>query len=319
MDIVFDEAHGQLNWAETGRNPARADTTFSGIAGAFRRAGYNVHSSGHPIQGTSLKGVKALVIPPPVGNLDTDTATWRPDPTALFRLREVQAVLDFLWHGGRVLAFSYRGGDSFTASNLREVLLPLGCLLRNDIVIDPAGSAFTHPIHTTFDTPSEDICMEWAASRVTLVQWRPTTAISILAGSNAYPLVRAPSRCIALDIVEHTTAFNVSPIAVCGEYGAGRFVVFGGPTAFTISAKGLWRVHDNERFFSNVARWLLEEQRNQNSKPKEEEKVSGKKTIYLRREYELNEKKSIINQAWRQHFSVVFYIIHHPPSDRRCY
>ena len=86
-----------------------------------------------------------LVIPPATGAYNSRKECWRAQSSSLFTVREMAAIINLVPAGGRLLAFSYRFGDSFTQTNLRDLLSPLGCLLNHDAVIDLTRLRITQP------------------------------------------------------------------------------------------------------------------------------------------------------------------------------
>ncbi len=72
-----------------------------------------------------LRAARLLVIPPPVGRYEARRERWRRQPHSLFNSDEVRELLGFLHGGGRLLAFAYRFGDSFTQTNLGDLCLAL--------------------------------------------------------------------------------------------------------------------------------------------------------------------------------------------------
>jgi len=75
--------------------------------------------------GTFLSAVRLLVIPPPTGTYDPDSECWVRCPESLYAPDEICEILRFLRAGGRLLAFSYRFGDSFTQTKPRPALAAL--------------------------------------------------------------------------------------------------------------------------------------------------------------------------------------------------
>jgi len=92
-----------------------------------------------------LPNASMLVIPPATGAYNSRKECWRAQSSSLFTVREMAAIINLVPAGGRLLAFSYRFGDSFTQTNLRDLLSPLGCLLNHDAVIDLTRLRITQP------------------------------------------------------------------------------------------------------------------------------------------------------------------------------
>ncbi len=190
---LFDASHGQPNWAQTGFTSRQLDTNFAGLTEQLCRLGFRCQATDRKPLSDYLPGTRLLVIPPPTGRYNARKEQWRPLATSLFSAGEVRDVLAFLQEGGRVLAFGYRFGDSFTQTNLGELLVPLGCLLNNDAVIDLQELRTVPPLQLHFDTHRD-------ALPVTLVRWRPVATFTILPRSTVWPLApSAGGNCISFN------------------------------------------------------------------------------------------------------------------------
>jgi hypothetical protein len=256
---LFDDTHGQPNWSQTGFSSRQLDTNFAGLTEQLCRWGFRCQATHRESLVNCLAGTRLLVIPPPAGNYDSRKEQWRPLATSLFTSVEVRDVLGFLRAGGRLLAFGYRFGDSFTHTNLGELLAPLGCLLNDDAVIDLRALRQTHPLQMHFDTPLESLPLSWSRAGVTRVCWRPSATFTIAPGATARPLALSTGgQCLSFDRTLRRICFEPLPIAVVGHYGTGRFALFGGPHLFESSPLGLLAHGDNTRFLQNILRWLLD-------------------------------------------------------------
>lgn len=258
--VVFDVNHGQRNWAQTGFTSREMHSNFSGIMELLCRLGcVCTTTSGEPFA-KSLPTAKLLIIPPATGVYDARNKRWQSCPDLRFTSDDIQATMNFLQTGGRLLAFGYRFGDSFTQSNLREFLSPIGCLLNDDAVIDLQSLRQSYPLDAYFDTARSSLPLRWSANHVTTVRWRTMATITILPGTNAVPLALSTGgNCISFNRTLRRISFSSLPIAVAGLHGRGRFAVFGGPHVFETGAFGLLASHDNACFLQNVLRWLLDE------------------------------------------------------------
>jgi hypothetical protein len=258
--VLFDDAHGQGHWQQTGFTSREMPANFSGVAKLCQTLGATCSSgTGQPLM-DGLSRATLLGIPPPAGEYDSRHERWQRDATTLFRAEQIQAVLRFLRNGGRLLAFTYRFGDSFTQTNLRDLLGPLGCFLNDDAVIDLNRLRTVHPLQSQFATPKDCLSLAWAAEAVETVLWRSMATFTLipLPGTMVRPLVFSPGgRCISFNRTHRQISFLSLPIAVAGTHGDGRFVLFGGPHAFETGTFGLLAEADNARFLENVLRWLL--------------------------------------------------------------
>jgi hypothetical protein len=256
--VLFDASHGQTNWAQTGFPSRELHTNFAGLTEILCRRGCHCHSTGPESLLAQLATSRLLIIPPPTGRYDSRKERWRPERSALFTREEVRAVLGFLHGGGRLLAFAYRFGDSFTQTNLGDLFTPLGCQLNDDAVIDIRALRQTHPLHLHFDTPAESLPVSWARSGVARVCWRPGATFTLASGATAWPLALSTGgRCLSFDRTLRRICFESLPLAVAGQHGTGRFVLVGGPHVFESSSLGLLAQADNARCLQNILAWLL--------------------------------------------------------------
>ncbi len=255
---LFDNSHGQDRWQETGFSSRLAATKCSGIAQVLTALGVTIKPTEHRPLAELLPGTTLLVIPPPTGSYDTKHERWRRHPSGLFRPDEIAAILRFLQTGGRLLLFAYRFGDSFTQTNLCNLVGPLGCILNDDAVIDIDRIRKEHALQSQFVTPREAVAAPWASRQVQTVAWRSMATFTILPGAKVQPLVLSPGgRCITFNRTFRQISFQSLPIAVAGTYGVGRFVLFGGPHAFETGIFGLLSAGDNASFLQNILRSLV--------------------------------------------------------------
>jgi len=255
---VFDASHGQPNWAQTGFSSREMHTNFVGVMEILCRLGCLCTPTGEQGLTQSLARAKLLVVPPPTGNYSARKECWLPLASSLFAAQEIADLLGFLRDGGRLFLSAYRFGDSFTNTNLRELISPLGCLLNDDVVIDLHTLRASHPLEAHFDSPRNCLPLAWALDGAATVHWRVMATFSILPGTSAWPLALSPGgSCISYNRAHRCISFASLPVAVVGLYGKGRFVLIGGPHAFESGTFGLLQMGDNARFLHNVLRWLL--------------------------------------------------------------
>jgi len=258
--VLFDAGHGQPNWAQTGFPSREMHSNFAGLTEILCRLGFQCRSTnGSPLT-PQLSQAKLLVVPPPTGCYDAGKERWCRQRSALFTRDEVCAVLRFLQGGGRLLAFAYRFGDSFTQTNLRDLFAPLGCQLNDDAVIDARSFRRIHPLQMHFDTPSDSLPPIWARAGVTAVRWHPSATFNILPGATAWPLALSMGgSCLSFNRTLRQINFASLPLAVAGRHRMGRFALFGGSHLFETSPLGLLSQADNTRFLQNILHWLLED------------------------------------------------------------
>jgi len=254
---LFDESHGQANWAQTGF-PARLMTTnLAGLAGLLRRQGFQCERQTHRPLEPQFPDVRLVVIPPPAGDYDPEREVWRPSTTTLFLPDEICALRRFVDSGGRLLVFGYRFGDSFTQGNLGELCAAFGCLLNDDGIVDLRRIRWLYPLSGDFATDGDSILAPWAVEGVQQLRWRCMATFTILPGASAFPVVLSPGgHCLAYNLRHRQLNFQSQPMVVAGTHGNGRFAFFGGPHAFETSPLGLFHEADNQRLLENVLRWL---------------------------------------------------------------
>lgn len=255
---VFDASHGQPNWAQTGFTSREMHSNFAGLTEMLCRLGFQCRSTDQDPLDRRLADCRLLVLPSPTGRYEARKESWRAEPSTLFTSEEVLAVLKFLHAGGSLIAFAYRFGDSFTHTNLRDIFTPLGCQLNDDAVIDAGAVREIHPLQMHFDTRQESLPLGWSRTGVTSVRWRPSATFTILPGAIARPLALSTGGgCLSFNRTLRRICFEPLPVATVGQYGRGRFALFGGPHVFETSSLGLLSQADNTRFLQNILNWLI--------------------------------------------------------------
>jgi hypothetical protein len=268
VSALFDASHGQDHWSQTGFPSRELHTNFSGMATFLARRGVRASINQQEICREVLAAAHLLVLPPATGAYDAARERWRPQRGSLLRPDEVAEILGFLRDGGRLLAFGYRFGDSFTRTNLNHLFGPLGCLLNDDAVIDLRSLRSVHPLQSQFSTPTDCLPLTWSRHGVSAVQWRTMATFTLLPGATTWPLVFSPGgRILSFNRVHRKISFQSLPIAVCGRLGSGRFALFGGPHAFERGPFGLLRRAENVRFLENVLDWLLQHEGGRGDEP----------------------------------------------------
>ena len=233
-------------------------TNFSGLTEVLGCLGLRCRTThGEPLA-DRLSETHLLIVPPPTGRYDAVKERWRAERSSLFGGDEVSAILSFLHGGGRLLAFGYRFGDSFTRTNLGHLCNALGCQLNDDAVIDTRALRQTHPLQLHLEIPSECLLPSWARLGVNTVHWRPAATFTLVSGATASPLALSTGGAsLSFDRTLRRISFEPLPLAVVGHHGAGRFALFGGPHVFESSSLGLLNSGNNRRFLENVLHWLL--------------------------------------------------------------
>lgn len=257
MKAFFDVEHGQQNWKTTGFFARTITGSFSGLTDILSElrieswSGSDLHNS--------LDDSKIIVIPPPAGTFNRAESQWEPLPAHFFTESDVERILEFVHAGGRLLAFSYRFGDSFAKSNLKELFLPMGCLIQDTAAINLDSFVNEmHPLAVPFETDSEHLpLLDENQSLPDSVHWRSMATLSILPNSNSFPIAVTPPRCITFEPQSFRILHKPQMIAVGGHYGDGRFALFGGPHVFETTGYGLLREGSNHLFAKQVLEWLI--------------------------------------------------------------
>jgi hypothetical protein len=258
--VLFDASHGQPNWSQTGFTSREMHSNYCGVMELLCRLGCVCQSTRSESFSKMRARVRLLVIPPPTGTYSAAKKCWLPQPECLFTPEQIHEILQFVHNGGRLLAFGYRFGDSFTRSNLRELLSPLGCILNDDAVIDLQSIREVYPLDAYFETTPELFPLAWSRKDVGSVRWRTMATFTLLPGTNLTPLaLSAGGNCISFNRSFRRISFASLPIAVAGQHGQGRVALFGGPHLFEIGNYGLLSANDNAKFVQNVLHWLLDD------------------------------------------------------------
>jgi len=277
MRILFDEFHGQPNWAEAGRTGKELSTTFSGIGAVLRREGYTCQPLRQRVAPSVLEGNTAIIIPPPVGKFrsrDLFSGEWFADYNTYFSGEEIESICRFVEGGGRLLAFTYRFGDAFTKANLGDLTAEFGWEINTHAVIEKDAQP-AHPLHTTFETTRSDIVQPWAAEGVRRVLWRPLTTFSKTPSCQGQPLIFSPASCTIKSYKEGAQIDGIYPICVAGKYGLGRYILVGGPNVFEDYELGFLKLPDNRRLLLNLLSWLLDQDTEALLRPDVEDRVSS--------------------------------------------
>lgn len=119
--VLFDQGHGQKFVIEK-----KGDLHLSGLADAFRRAGFEVRATDAPLTPEALAGVKAVV----------SSGAFKD-----FTLEEVKALLDYVKEGGRLAVMLH------IPTPYVEVLIPFGIVTSMGVIHEDAALADSDSIN----------------------------------------------------------------------------------------------------------------------------------------------------------------------------
>lgn len=257
MKALFDTGHGQRNWEQTGFLARTINRSFSGVADILSEMGVRCFSGN--LSTESLEDVDLLIIPPPAGQFNRQTSEWEPLQSSLFTESDIEKILGFVNGGGRLLAFSYRFGDSFAKTNLREVFLPMGCFLQDTAAIHLDSFVNDmHPLAVPFETTREHLpILKDEQHFPDSVQLRAMATLSNLPGMRVFPITTTPPRCIVFEPHSFKISHKPQSLGSGGYYSNGRFAIFGGPHAFETGGYGLLNSGSNRLFARMILEWIV--------------------------------------------------------------
>jgi len=225
LTVLFDEGHGQHFMAD-----GKAPLDLSRLAAQFESQGYRVATGAQEMSDTILSGTDVLVISGP----------FKP-----FTVAENDAVLRFLTRGGRLSVMLH------IAQPVTSLLEQLGVVTSNGVIrerenvidVDPMNFRVTklaqHELTANLD--NFEMFGVWAL----LASGRKTTVVA----------QTSPTAWVDLNQnkqLEPGDAVQSFAVAVAGQFGAGRFVVFGDDALF----QNEFLKANNEALSVNLARWL---------------------------------------------------------------
>jgi len=223
--VLFDEGHGQ-HFVVAGHAPL----DLSGLAVQFEGQGLRVATGAQEIDDTILSGADILVI----------SGAFAPLTPA-----ENDAILRFLTRGGRLCVMLH------IASPVAPLLEKLGVVTSNGVIrerenvvdVDPmnfrVAKLTPHPLTQNLDTFS--VFGAWA-----LLADGDNTTVVAQTGPTAWIDLNNDRELHAGDAVQSFA------VAVVGQLGAGRFVVFGDDALF----QNQFFKGNNEVLGKNLAGWL---------------------------------------------------------------
>ena len=265
MQAIFDVGHGQENWEHTGFQSRTLTGSCNGLKRLLSVNGFSC--SPGCLSNPLLETMPLLVIPSPAGRFNRQYSRWEPSKDTRFKEPDIESILDYVRNGGRLIAFSYRFGDSFAKTNLKDVFLPMGCLINDTAALNLDSFVNDiHPLAVPFQTSQEHLpILDATVTPVSQVHWRAMATLSILPGANVSPIAMTSPRCIVFDPHSYQLIHKPQVIAAGGHFGMGRFVLLGGPHVFETGGYGLLNEGENREFANIVLRWLMSEDKSQPS------------------------------------------------------
>lgn len=223
--VLFDQGHGQKFVIES-----TGELQLAGLAEIFRDQGFRVTGRSEPISDTVLAGVDVLVLSGP----------FRP-----YTAEEVTAICDFIGRGGRLAVMLH------FSQPLTQLLTELRVGVSPGVIHDPNHAIDGKPLNfrVTRFVPHR-LCA--GLDHFSLYgAWGVTNM-----GNNAAVIAFTnPGAWIDPDDNRQIPAADSGwqyGVAVAGQYGLGRFVVFGDDALF----QNHFLDGDNRLLARNLADWL---------------------------------------------------------------
>lgn len=230
--IVFDVLHENLlDINETDYAPFKKLLKKLGFeAGALDR---------DPIHDGALDGVDVLVIGCPVNEL--------------IPKGEVDAIVDFVRKGGQLVVASEYGGDIVQKTNLNELTKHFGIYFESSIVKSSRfGGSPNAPLFTKFaDHPITKSVLKLLLGGCASIRLAKNAEGIAFSGADSWMEIYNQND------FEWTKRAEIDlPIAAVASYGNGRVFAIGDVDIFSADEVYGLKSMDNERFISNMLRWL---------------------------------------------------------------
>ena len=226
MMVLFDQGHGQRFLIERG-----GDLDLSLFAGAFRDLGFEVSTSSAPLTAKLLNEVDVLLISGP----------FRPYST-----EELETVTQFVERGGDVCITLH------IAPPLAGLLYRFGVDYSNSVIHEEEGAIEGNPLNFSVGR------LETHPLFKGLKQFNLYGAWALLDAHTGVQVLARTSPTAWVDLngngrLDSGDARQSFAVAVAGEAGKGRFVVFGDDAIF----QNKFLKGDNLILARNLAAWLF--------------------------------------------------------------
>lgn len=229
--VLFDQAHGQRFLTDK-----MGPLQLSKLAKIFEAQKNEVRINKQPLTEKSLSSSKILVISGPFLPISPE---------------EIVTITKFLNNGGRLCVMLH------IASPAAKLLQALGVAISNGVIYDEAHCINNNPLDFTITrlAPHEinkglksfNVYGSWA-----LMNTKDNTRLIAMTSPKSWVDLNKDRKLTRGDAVQ---SFGV---IASGEYGTGRFVVFGDDAIF----QNQFLENDNVDLGENLVRWLTEESTN---------------------------------------------------------
>ncbi len=192
-----------------------------------------------PIHEGSLDGVDMFVIGCPVNEL--------------IPKGEVDAIVDFVRKGGQLLVLSEYGGDTVQKTNLNELTKHFGIYFESSIIKSSRfGGSPNAPLFTKFaDHAITKNVLKLLIGGCASIRLAKNAEGIAFSGADSWMEIYNQND------FEWTKRAEIDlPIAAVASYGNGRVVALGDVDIFSTDEVYGLKSMDNERFISNLLRWL---------------------------------------------------------------
>lgn len=268
--VVFDEAHGQRRWGDTGFPPHTIDGLYSSLVMLCQtKLELDLSRTVDRISPQLLDNIDVFVIPSPTGKFN-HLCFWDTTHDSKFTSSECQLLWNFVANGGGLLIMAHRHSDDFTKSNLNELAKPFGLEFRPRVFVNKAfarmGESWA-PITTRIE--QHEITLD-----VHVVCLSYCCPILVSNNEICQPLVWPPANTIELDLMGKTYPADKDVAIAVSYFGKGRVIAIGSDHLFSEELEAPTKDYHNLRLGENIFRFLA-------SAPKTEEKPKFRPKVFL--------------------------------------
>lgn len=251
QQILFDEAHGQRRWGETGFPAHTANGMYLPFAEFAETALSLIPKCNTELFSADVLGqARIVVVPNPTGRLVQ--WQWIEEPDTKLKKAECQSLWNFVAQGGSLVILAHRHADEFTHANLNELAQPFGFEFSPKVFITQEGvrkGESWAPVTTNVEKHP-------ITEHVHVVCLNYCCPIRITNAEVARPLLWPPTNLNQLNITGEPQNESDVCAAVVSAFGSGKVVAFGSDVMF---GRGLDEEHQdfhNDRLLFNTLRFL---------------------------------------------------------------